>query len=57
MHISNMYLSEPKYENYGINVWGPMLGVTIRFGGERRQHVAAGRKPGGAVDATAPGNP
>lgn len=32
MHISNMYLSEPKYPNYGINVYGPMVGITRRFG-------------------------
>src|ERR1022692_160505 len=32
MHISNLYLSEPKYANYGINVYGPMFGVDIRLG-------------------------
>jgi len=32
MHISNLYLSEPKYANYGINVYGPMVGVDIRLG-------------------------
>jgi hypothetical protein len=32
MHISNLYLSEPKYPNYGINVYGPIAGVDIRFG-------------------------
>ena len=32
MHISNLYLSEPKYLNYGINVYGPMVGVNIRLG-------------------------
>jgi hypothetical protein len=31
MHISNLYLSEPKYLNYGINVYGPMVGVEIRL--------------------------
>jgi hypothetical protein len=31
MHISNLYLSEPKYPNYGINVYGPMVGVNIRL--------------------------
>ena len=29
MHISNLYLSEPKYPNYGINVYGPMIGFTV----------------------------
>jgi hypothetical protein len=32
MHISNLYLSEPKYLNYGINVYGPMAGIYIRLG-------------------------
>jgi hypothetical protein len=32
MHISNLYLSEPKYPNYGINVYGPMAGIVIRLG-------------------------
>ena len=32
MHISNLYLSEPKFLNYGINVYGPMVGVNIRLG-------------------------
>lgn len=32
MHISNMYLSEPKYPNYGINVYGPMVGLDLRLG-------------------------
>jgi hypothetical protein len=32
MHISNLYLSEPRYANYGINVYGPMAGVDIRLG-------------------------
>jgi hypothetical protein len=32
MHISNLYLSEPKYANYGINVYGPMVGIDIRLG-------------------------
>jgi Lipid A 3-O-deacylase (PagL) len=29
MHISNMYLSEPKYYNHGINVIGPAVGFNI----------------------------
>jgi hypothetical protein len=32
MHVSNLYLSEPKYANYGINVYGPMVGLNIRLG-------------------------
>lgn len=32
MHISNMYLSEPKYFNYGINVIGPQIAVNMRLG-------------------------
>jgi len=32
MHISNLYLSEPKYLNYGINVYGPIAGINIRLG-------------------------
>ena len=31
MYVSNMYLSEPKYINYGINVYGPMLGLDVRL--------------------------
>ena len=29
MHISNLYLSEPRYPNYGINVYGPMMGLSV----------------------------
>jgi hypothetical protein len=36
MHISNLYLSQPKFLNYGINVYGPMLGIDIRVGKRRR---------------------
>jgi hypothetical protein len=32
MHVSNLYLSEPRYENFGINVYGPMVGVYMRLG-------------------------
>jgi hypothetical protein len=35
MHISNLYLSEPKFLNYGINVYGPMAGIYIRLGKAR----------------------
>jgi len=31
MHVSNMYLSEPKFLNYGINVYGPMFGLEVRI--------------------------
>lgn len=37
MHISNLYLSEPKYLNYGINVYGPTFGFVMRLGKPRRQ--------------------
>lgn len=36
MHVSNLYLSEPKVPNYGINVYGPMVGFYIRLGKPRR---------------------
>jgi hypothetical protein len=32
MHISNAYLSQPQFYNYGINVYGPMFGLDIRLG-------------------------
>ena len=32
MHVSNLYLSEPKYPNNGINVWGPWIGFNMRLG-------------------------
>lgn len=32
MHISNLYLSQPKFANYGINVYGPMFGFNVRMG-------------------------
>jgi lipid A 3-O-deacylase PagL len=35
MHISNGYLSEPKFTNYGINVYGPMFGFDMRLGKPR----------------------
>ena len=36
MHISNLYLSEPMFSNYGINVYGPMFGIDVRLGKLRR---------------------
>jgi hypothetical protein len=35
MHISNLYLSEPKFANYGINVYGPQFGFNLRLGKQR----------------------
>ncbi|HLV88255.1 MAG TPA: acyloxyacyl hydrolase [Candidatus Sulfotelmatobacter sp.] len=35
MHISNLYLSEPKFLNYGINVYGPMFGIDVLLGKPR----------------------
>ena len=37
MHISNLYLSEPKFSNYGINVYGPMFGIDVRIGKPHHQ--------------------
>lgn len=37
MHISNGNLSAPRYSNYGINVYGPMIGVDIQMRRRRRQ--------------------
>jgi hypothetical protein len=35
MHISNAYLSQPEFYNYGINVYGPMFGLNVRLGKPR----------------------
>ena len=32
MHVSNAYLSEPKYPDNGINVYGPFFGFNMRLG-------------------------
>ena len=37
MHVSNMYLSDPRFLNYGINVYGPIIGIDVRLGKSRRQ--------------------
>ena len=37
MHVSNAYLSQPKFEDFGINVYGPMVGVNIRLGKYQRE--------------------
>jgi long-subunit fatty acid transport protein len=29
MHISNMYMSEPRYYNHGVNVMGPQVGLNV----------------------------
>jgi lipid A 3-O-deacylase PagL len=39
MHISNLYLSEPRYLNYGINVYGPMVGFYVRLGKPKEEPV------------------
>jgi hypothetical protein len=39
MHVSNCYMSEPKYVNYGINVWGPIFGFYARLGSPRHSSV------------------
>ena len=37
MHVSNLYLSEPRFLDYGINVYGPMVGFEIRLGNPKRE--------------------
>lgn len=37
MHISNGNLSAPRYSNYGINVYGPMIGIDVQMRRRRRQ--------------------
>lgn len=32
MHVSNLYLSEPRYEDAGINVTGGIIGFNVRLG-------------------------
>jgi hypothetical protein len=39
MHISNGYLSEPQFANYGINVYGPMFGFDMRLS-KPRHHAS-----------------
>jgi len=43
MHISNLYLSKPKFPNYGINVYGPMVGFDIRLGKPKRESAQKGQ--------------
>lgn len=39
MHVSNAYLSQPKYEDFGINVWGPFVGFNVRIGKQKHPAV------------------
>lgn len=39
MHVSNAYLSQPKYEDFGINVWGAFVGFNVRIGKEKLHTV------------------
>jgi len=32
MHVSNAFLSQPRFEDFGINVYGPIIGVNVRLG-------------------------
>jgi hypothetical protein len=36
MHVSNAYLSQPKYEDFGINVYGPIIGINLLANRNRR---------------------
>ena len=36
MHISNFYLSEPRYEDFRINVYGSIVGIYMRLGKAKR---------------------
>jgi hypothetical protein len=39
MHVSNAYMSEPKYIDHGINVCGGMVGFNVRLGKARQKSV------------------
>jgi hypothetical protein len=39
MHVSNAYMSEPKYLDNGINVCGGMVGFNVRLGRARQKSV------------------
>jgi hypothetical protein len=39
MHVSNAYLSQPRYEDLGINVYGTIVGVYMRIGRPKRKSV------------------
>jgi hypothetical protein len=36
MHVSNAYMSEPQYDDNGINVCGPLIGFNMRLGKPKR---------------------
>jgi hypothetical protein len=38
MHVSNLYLSQPKYLDNGINVCGAMIGFNMRLGKPRQEY-------------------
>jgi hypothetical protein len=37
MHVSNLYLSLPRNDDNGINVYGPMVGFNMRLGGPKQR--------------------
>ena len=37
MHVSNAYLSQPRYEDLGINVYGPIVGINMRIGRSKQK--------------------
>ncbi len=37
MHVSNAFLSQPRYEDFGINIWGPIFGFNVRLGKPKRR--------------------
>lgn len=39
MHVSNLYMSEPKYLDNGINVWGGIIGFNMRLGRPKAESV------------------
>jgi hypothetical protein len=39
MHVSNAYLSQPRYEDLGINVYGPIVGINMRIGKPKQNFV------------------
>jgi len=43
MHASDAYLCHPKYCDFGINVWGPMIGLNVRLGKQKRQPPSESR--------------
>jgi hypothetical protein len=39
MHVSNAYLSQPRYEDLGINVYGSIVGINMRIGRPKQRSV------------------